>query len=139
MAQDKHPHTPAVSESPDAWHAHGPDEKAQEAHGENVNTPMVLFYGTMAFLIVVVCVVVTAIYFNWYATRLKIAREERFDLVEPNTASVQSQYNAMRADVNKQFTEFGWVDATTNTYRIPLEKARAKVLASYAVAAPAAK
>ncbi len=138
MAEDKYPHTPAVAETPDAWHTHGPHEKAQEAHGENVNTPMVLFFGTMAFLIIVVCVVATAIYFNWYATRLKIAREERFDLVEPNAAGVQSQYNAMRADVSYQFTEFGWADATTNTYRIPLEKAREKVLSSYAPA-PVAK
>lgn len=131
MSHGKHPHTPEIVEPPDQWHAHTADEKPQEAHGENVNAPIVLIYGTVAFVFIAVCVVATAIYFNWYATRLKIDREERPDLVESGVPSVRDQYNALRADVAKQMTEYGWADSTTNTYRIPLAKARERVLAQY--------
>ena len=139
-----HSHTSEAHDSADAWHQHSADEHPQSAHGEVVAVPEVLAYGTVCFLIVVVAVVATAVYFFKYAAKLQTERGEQFDLAtasdnpaaaDPDFAKLALQYdfNKLKGQAENEFNTFGWHDH--NHVRIPLRGdggAFAKVSAEYA-------
>ncbi len=134
MSKDKHQHTPEYHDQVDPWHAHGAGEPApQAAHTETINVPLVVAYGVACFVAVVVVILATIVYFNWYVTKARIAREEQVDN-GPTAASVlQAQYLTHRKGVEEvDFKQPSWVDAQKNIVRVPMDVAMKKVVAQYA-------
>ncbi|MGD9688604.1 MAG: hypothetical protein AB7K52_03425 [Phycisphaerales bacterium] len=92
-----HKHLSSLPEShdaEDAWHHHTPDEHPQDAHGENVNVPQLLLYGTACFVIVVIAVVATTMYFFAFTYKLAGQRMEHYDESAPEDRKIQSEHNA---------------------------------------------
>lgn len=126
------PHAHAGHEVPDAWHTHVEGEHMQAAHAENIQPGPVLVVGVGGFLIVVVTVVATVVFFNWTATSLSTARTENLEINQVGASK--------RLAAGQEFATYGVGDAQADLYRIPLAEARKKVLAAYAQrpSAPAA-
>jgi hypothetical protein len=89
---------PESHEAADTWHQHSPEEHPQVAHGENLAVGTVLLYGTASFVLVVVSVVATIVYFYWYVEQYKIERVEHYDVAVTATPDqqIQSEYNKLR-------------------------------------------
>jgi hypothetical protein len=130
----------ADSDAPDAWHSHsagGP--RPQEAHSENIDIKSVVFFGVAGFLIVVVSVALTAVYFNWYKNQLFTARIENFD--KQPVANDASQAKGLHVEalarrsqiLETQFKsrQFDTANPETKTVRIPMEDAFKKVSEKY--------
>lgn len=134
MSHDKHQHTPEFHDHADAWHTHHDDEPVpQAAHAEKVNVPMVVAYGTACFVAIVVVVAITTIYFNWYITKTKIAREEQVDNGPTASSLLQAEYlNARKGVEEVEFKQTGWIDPEKNIVRLPIDVAMKKVVDQYA-------
>lgn len=132
--KDHHSHTPFVPDPADAWHKHTTDEPLpQEAHAERVNVGKVLAYGVVGMVIIIASIVFVYVYFQWYATGLRIEREERPDLRYAGQARVDAEYRAYRAQIEEvELAQFGWVDPENNVVRLPLSAAQKKVIEDYA-------
>lgn len=120
-----HKHLSILPESHDVadqWHRHTPDEHPQKAHGENLAVGTVLLYGTVAFVLVVVSVVATIVYFYWYAEQYKIERVEYYDqTVTPGPEhQIQAEYTQLRqkaeADLKGLKGEGGAFEKVIATY-----------------------
>lgn len=117
----KHSALPESHDTEDAWHHHTADEHPQDAHGENVNVPQLLLYGTACFAIVVVSVVATAIYYYSYTHSIKIARSENFDLEPGAKVKIQDEFNAHKSKAEAETLkglrgEAGALEKTANHY-----------------------
>ncbi|MFN0012681.1 MAG: hypothetical protein ACKVS8_13670 [Phycisphaerales bacterium] len=134
MTHDKHQHTPELRDAADPWHTHTTDEALPHvAHSERVNVPVVVAYGTACFIAIVVVCVVTVVYFNWYVTKTKIAREEQVDNGPTTNSVLQAEYLNHRKGVEEvDFKQTGWIDGEKNIVRIPLDVAMKKVVDQYA-------
>ncbi len=134
MSHDKHQHTPDFHDHIDPWHTHTTDEPTpQEAHSEKVNVPVVVAYGVACFVVIAVVVVITSIYFNWYVTKTKVAREEQVDNGPTANSVLQAEYLNMRKGVEEvEFKQAGWIDSEKNIVRLPIDVAMKKVVDQYA-------
>ncbi len=134
MSHDKHQHTPEYADHADPWHTHTTDEALpQAAHSERVNVPMVVAYGTACFAAITFVVLITIVYFNWYVTKTKIAREEQVDSGPTASSVLQAEYLNHRKGVEEvDFKQAGWIDGEKNVVRIPLDVAVKKVVDQYA-------
>ncbi|MGQ0628049.1 MAG: hypothetical protein ACT4PL_08120, partial [Phycisphaerales bacterium] len=99
-------------------------EHAQEAHAENVDVPQVIAVGIAGFMIIVVAVVATVIYFNWYNDALKIQRVERGDLFDSSVPRVDHEYSEARKRLEAEQANYGWVDGSTDIVRVPVAEAK---------------
>lgn len=118
----------------DAWHHQtAPGEKAPVI-GENVAVGQLLLYGFASFMIIVVSVVATIVYFYWYASHMTTDRVEQYDLAATNNKDkLQAVYLEHVEKVENEFKEYGWRD--DKNVQIPLRGeggAFDKVIAEYA-------
>lgn len=152
MAHDQpHAHGHAAGHTPghtDAWHAHDPAaqaavdvQHATQGRGEQVDIPMVLLTGTVCFIIVVACVVLTWVYFLKVRTEMMIAKEEKPDIYYSDVAQpINSVYKAERERIEGELRTAGWVDAGKNLARPTASDARKRVMDQYLkLPAPAPK
>lgn len=113
----------------DAWHTHSATEAApQAATGETIKYGQVLFFGIAGFLIIVVCVVATVVYFNWYKTSLKAKVEEQ-------DVRVHLEATAGKATVEAKLNEWGWADPAAGKVKRPITSAAEAVVKMYAAPA----
>ncbi len=127
-------------DAPDAWHSHSADEpRPQQAHSENIDIKSVVFFGVAGFLIVVVSVALTVVYFNWYKNQLFTARIENFDKQPvgkdaPQAKGLHVEALARRSQIiETQFKsrQYDTANPETKTVRIPMEDAFKKVSEQY--------
>jgi hypothetical protein len=132
-----HQVTPTQIEEPDAWHSHLGEEPPQQAHAENINAPQVLIYGIAGFIIIVVCVVATIIYFNAYSNQMMISREsypEGSPGDRPSgVPSIQAEALANRAAIvdNVLRRSTPVIDGDTTTVLLPIDRAFERVVQRY--------
>jgi hypothetical protein len=105
-------------------HAH-PAVVPQQATGNKIAHMQVFLFGLGGFMIIVVAVVATYIYYGWYETSLKFDREEMM---------IQSQNPAIdaRKDVlERVLTTFSVADGAAGKVRIPINMAMDRVVQQY--------
>jgi hypothetical protein len=130
MAHEKNQHTAPSHDHADAWHSHAPGELAPDARAEKVDVLQVLLFSVFGFLIIVVAVTATIVYFNWYTAKAQIARAEAPDLHDPNWKpqdKIDAAYTAYRTAAETEQSGYGWTDPENNKVRIPLKEAKARL------------
>jgi hypothetical protein len=109
----------------DAWHTHSATEAAPQAStGETIKYGQVLFFGIAGFLVIVVAVVATVVYFNWYKTKLMAKVEEQDVRVHVDAA-------ARKATVDARLNEWGWADPAAGKVKRPITNAAEAVVKFY--------
>jgi len=83
----------------------------------------VFLFSLAGFLLIVVAVVATTLYFNWYKTSLKFEREEMVKLHEPAVAARAAVVGAMK--------DYSASDVEPGKVRIPIDKAKERVIQLY--------
>ncbi len=127
MSHDQHMHTPESHEAPDAWHSHTAGEQPHDAHAEKVDVPQVIAFGIAGFMLIVVAIVATVIYFNWYSTGMMIRKVEQGDLYDPKIARVDQPVSEYRKRLEAEQDDTGWANPDKNLARLPIDKAKKKV------------
>lgn len=108
----------------DEWHEHTPDEGLpQPEHGAQANpTALAITFLAMVFGVLFV-VIVLAIYFNTYTTRLSAARTEH--------TRGAAEYLSLRSAAETRLSSAGIIDREAGTVHIPLEDAMRDVVERY--------
>lgn len=126
-AHPKHHHQQLVSppDKIDGWHTHTTDEPMpQPAHGEDTQGSRIFIIGTLGFLIIVVSVVATILYWNAYTTT---AEYERVEMVDVHSEAIK-QRDGLLAQL-KQPVQYV---KDANYIHVPQDEAIKKVLTKYA-------
>jgi len=120
----------------DSWHTHtevqqvaghdGGHDRSHgggASHGLHIQHMQVFLFSLAGFMLIVVTVVATTLYFNWYKSGLKFDREEMVKLHEPAIAARASVEGAMKG--------YSASDIEPGKVRIPMDKAKERVIQLY--------
>jgi hypothetical protein len=117
-------HTVEVHAEPESWHRHTPEEGLpQQEHAGKVNTTILLGVFVAIVVFVAGAILFTYLYFSRYMVTL---RREKIE-----TMAMAEEFNAYRARATAELEEYGWVDPQAGVVRLPLDVAKARVLAAY--------
>lgn len=136
MSAEHHKHlkhvTPDEHDPPDQWHAHGPQEKPQHAHGEIANAWLITGVGVLMFFGLIVTVAITYGYYVWYTAGLLEQQE-----VAALRQGMEREALEYKHECFEDFKGYHWVAeeppvVPKDTVQIPLDAAMKKVAAQYA-------
>ncbi|TVQ63444.1 MAG: hypothetical protein EA378_01840 [Phycisphaerales bacterium] len=96
----------------------------QAEHAASVNIAVLGFVGVVIVGVVVALVILVVIYFQAYSSTLTAQKAE-------NTVWYQSEYRPYEAGSMRRLREYGWQDQTDGVVRVPIDRAKARVIESY--------
>ena len=97
----------------------------QQGTGNNIAHMQVFLFGLGGFLVIVVAVVATYIYFGWYGTSLKFSREEM--MIQSHNPAIDARKDVL----DRTFTTFSVADAAAGKIRVPISLAMDRVALQY--------
>ncbi|MEO0511924.1 MAG: hypothetical protein AAF108_03400 [Planctomycetota bacterium] len=120
-------HTPAsaveAGAEVDEWHLHAADEHIQQAHGEKINSAVLLIAWAASIVLVLVVVGAVGVFFNYTTTKLKAERVE--------STALRSGYVQYRDEAEAKLDQTAWQNSAEERVRISLDTAIGKVVETY--------
>jgi hypothetical protein len=111
-------------EHPDSWHRHSSDEGTPQGEHTAVASATSLL---VSFFVLTMSVFLTVglliVFFNHFAWQARAEREE--------TTTLAAEFGQIKAQIEKEQGEYGFVPDKPGVYRIPVTQAMDRVIAKY--------